>query len=197
MLYFSKTARNLFIILFRATKTIFPFTWIYSANWPRWFVNLVFIETSIENKSGDVAKSWQKLPRHDYLRWYISPKLFIIIYLCQVDNIHLHMNLFSQLAALVFQPGVHRNTDTTTTTTTTTTTYTDTNVDADADTDNDNDNDAYTNTNVNTYTKLILITILILIYLLLLLLMLLLLLLILILLYLLLMMMIMMMIMIW
>ena len=34
---------------------------------------------------------------------------FIILSLRQVNNISLHMNLVSQLAALVCQPGVHRN----------------------------------------------------------------------------------------
>ena len=36
---------------------------------------------------------------------------FMILSLGKVDNISFHMNLVSQLAALVFQPGVHRNTD--------------------------------------------------------------------------------------
>ena len=34
---------------------------------------------------------------------------FIILSLRKVNNISLHMNLVSQLAALVCQPGVHRN----------------------------------------------------------------------------------------
>ena len=34
---------------------------------------------------------------------------FMILSLGKVDNISLHMNLVSQLAALVCQPGIHRN----------------------------------------------------------------------------------------
>ena len=36
---------------------------------------------------------------------------FIMLSLGKVDNISFHMNLVSQLAALVCQPGVHRNKD--------------------------------------------------------------------------------------
>ena len=36
---------------------------------------------------------------------------FMILSLGKVDNISFYMNLVSQLAALVFQPGVHRNKD--------------------------------------------------------------------------------------
>ena len=32
------------------------------------------VHRNIKNKSGDLAKFWQKLPGHDYLRCYISPK---------------------------------------------------------------------------------------------------------------------------
>ena len=35
----------------------------------------------------------------------------MIISLGKVDNISFHMNLVSQLAALVCEPGIHRNTD--------------------------------------------------------------------------------------
>ena len=51
----------------------------------------------------------------DYLKYYISPKrleiFFIILSLRQVDNMSFHMNLVSQLAALVYQHAAHRNTD--------------------------------------------------------------------------------------
>ena len=36
---------------------------------------------------------------------------FMILSVGKVDNISFHMNLVSQLAALVCQPGVHRNND--------------------------------------------------------------------------------------
>ena len=36
------------------------------------------VHRNIDKKSGDLATFWQKLPGHDYLRCYISPKRFEI-----------------------------------------------------------------------------------------------------------------------
>ena len=41
----------------------------------------------------------------------MARSFFMILSLGKVDNISFHMNLVSQLAALVCQPGVHRNKD--------------------------------------------------------------------------------------
>ena len=110
MLHFSKTARNFFIILsLRKVNNI-----SFHMNLVSQLAALVCqpgVHKNIENKSGDLATFWQKLPGHDYLRCYISPKRLMILSLGKVDNISFHMNLVSQLAALVCQPGVHRNKD--------------------------------------------------------------------------------------
>ena len=114
MLHFSKTARNFFMILsLRKVNNI-----SLHMNLVSQLAALVCqpgVHRNIENKSGDLATFWQKLPGHDYLRCYISPKrlkiFLMILFLGKVDNISFHMNLVSHLAALVCQPGVHRNKD--------------------------------------------------------------------------------------
>ena len=113
MLHFSKTARNFFIILsLRKVNNI-----SLHMNLVSQLAALVCqpgVHRNIENKSGDLATFWQKLPGHDILDvifLQMAQNFFMILSLGKVDNISFHMNLVSQLAAMVCQPGVHRNKD--------------------------------------------------------------------------------------
>ena len=113
MLHFSKTARNFFIILsLRKVNNI-----SLHMNLVSQLAALVCqpgVHRNIENKSGDLATFWQSFQDMTILKLYFSNmarNFFMILSLGKVDNISFHMNLVSQLAALVCQPGVHRNKD--------------------------------------------------------------------------------------
>ena len=114
MLHFSKTARNFFMILF-----------LRQVNNISFHVNLVSqlaalvcqpgVHRNIENKSGDLATFLAKASRTwlSYMLYFskTARNFFMILSLGKVNNISFHMNLVSQLAALIGQPGVHRNID--------------------------------------------------------------------------------------
>ena len=115
MIYFSKTARNFFIILSLPKVDNISF-----------LLNLVsqlaalVCTIGVHGNIGNSKQSFIAIYRQEhawaiYLRCYISPKRLeifcIILSLRKVNNISFHMNLVSHLAALVCQPGVHRNKD--------------------------------------------------------------------------------------
>ena len=114
MLHFSKTARNFFMILFlRQVNNI-----SFHMNLVSQLAALVCqpgVHRNIENKSGDLATFLAKASRTwlSYMLYFskTARNFFMILSLGKVDNISFHMNLVSQLAALVCQPGVHRNKD--------------------------------------------------------------------------------------
>ena len=115
MMYFSKTARNFFTIYFLPKVDNISF----HLNLVSQLAALV-CTIGVHGNIGNSKQSFMAIYRQvhaseDYLRCYISPKrlenFFIILSLCQVNKISFHLNLVSQLAALVCQLGIHRNTD--------------------------------------------------------------------------------------
>ena len=113
MIYFSKTARNFFIILSLPKVDNISFH-LNLVSQLAALVCTIGVHGNIGNsKQSFIAIYRQEHAWEDYLRCYISPKrleiFFIILSLRKVNNISLHMNLVIQLAALVCQPGIHRN----------------------------------------------------------------------------------------
>ena len=114
MLHFSKTARNFFLILFlRQVNNI-----SFHMNLVSQLAALVCqpgVHRNIENKSGDLATFLAKASRTwlSYMLYFskTARNFFMILSLGKVNNISFHMNLVSQLAALIGQPSVHRNKD--------------------------------------------------------------------------------------
>ena len=115
MIYFSKTARHFFTIYFVTKVDIISFH-LNLVSQLAALVCTIGVHGNIGNsKQSFIAIYRQVHASEDYCRCYISPKkariFFIILSLRQVNNISFHLNLVSQLAALVCQPGVHRNID--------------------------------------------------------------------------------------
>ena len=116
MLHFSKTARIFFIIfsLRQVNNISFHLNLVSQL---AALVCTIGVHGNIGNsKQSFIAIYRQVHASEDYLRCYISLKrleifFFMILSLGKVDNISFHMNLVSHLAALVCQPGVHRNID--------------------------------------------------------------------------------------
>ena len=113
MLHFSKTARNFFIILsLRKVNNI-----SLHMNLVSQLAALVCqpgIHRNIENKSGDLATFWQKLPGHDILDVIFlqnGSKFFHDTFSRQSRQYFLSHEPSQPIAALVCQPGVHRNKD--------------------------------------------------------------------------------------
>ena len=111
MLYFSKTARNFFII--RSLR---------KGNNSSLHMNLVSqlaalvcqpgVHRNIDKKNQVIwrhfSKSFQDMTILDVIFSKMAQNFFMILSVGKVDNISFHLNLVSQLAALVCQPGVHR-----------------------------------------------------------------------------------------
>ena len=111
---FSKTARIFFIILFlRKVNNISLHMKLVSQ-----LAALVCqpgVHRNIDKKirwSGDILAKASRTWLSCMLYFSKTARnFFMILSLGKVDNISFHMNLVSQLAALVCQPGVHRNKD--------------------------------------------------------------------------------------
>ena len=112
MLHFFKTAQNVFIILsLRQEYNIF-----FHMNLVSQLAALVCqpgVHKNIDNKirwPGDIlakaSRTWLS-----YVLYFskTARNFFMILSRGKVDNISFHINLVSQLAALVCQPGIHRN----------------------------------------------------------------------------------------
>ena len=110
MLHFSKTARNFFIILsLRQENNIF-----FHMNLVSQLAALVCkpgVHRNIDNKirwSGDIlakaSRTWLS-----YMLYFskTARNFFMILSVGKVGNISFYMNIVSQLAALLCQPGVH------------------------------------------------------------------------------------------
>ena len=113
MLYFSKTARNFFMIL--SVGKVYNIS--FHMNRVSQLATLVCQPGVHRNKD----KRKQLIGRNLVISLYDillddiflknGSKFFTIHSLPKVDNISFHMNLVSQLAARVCQPGIHRNKD--------------------------------------------------------------------------------------
>ena len=114
MIYFSKTARNFFTILsLRKVNNISFHMKLVSQLAALIWKPGVHRNTDRKNQvmCRNLGKSLHDMIILDVIFLQNGSNFYMILSLGNVDNISFHINLVSQLAALVCQPGVHRNKD--------------------------------------------------------------------------------------
>ena len=114
MIHFSKTARNFFIILplRQAGNISFSMKLVSQLAALIWKPG-VHRNTDKKNQvmCPNIGKSLNDMTILDVIFLQTGSKFLYDTFSRKVDNISVYINLVSQLAALVCQPGVHRNKD--------------------------------------------------------------------------------------